>query len=517
MWQRYCEKREEIRAKRADETLPPFDPPIASDVVARQHDHVFHDLDASINEVYLWHGTSARAALSIAQDDFDIDLAGKGRGTMYGPGAYLAESCTKADEYARDEPGGYYEGVFAVLLCRVCMGKYFYTEERDESAGEKVQSGEYDSTLGDRAKAVGTFRELVVYDNDHLYPEYIILYTRVHESDDPEELEALARTEFHMQLPAYWANCHMNPLTSTFNLQVYVRKRTLKMLQHILAKTMTSDGTNRVPKVVSARRVENSVVWNKYVSHKRRLESRVAELRGRALRHSQSGEEFLQKANVLDGNDLSGHVQTDVVLNQLHSEDCISYENIDSRLNEHMLWHVTSKDNAETIALNDFKIQGSSWFTRRDKPRFGKGAYFDEQLSMEQLSEAEGDSPADGVRWVLFCRVCCGDFYYTEEESETDAHKKCKAAEKGSILANPSGSGPRQFVVVQEDCVYPEFLLELDIDGQPDLDMLIPDPAPEKSMSTMRLTRSEGWSQDVVMAEVLAENGPGTCDVCSVM
>ena len=44
-----------------------------------------------------------------------------GAKAMYGPGAYFAESCTKADEYAFDEPGGYYDGIRAMLLCRVCI------------------------------------------------------------------------------------------------------------------------------------------------------------------------------------------------------------------------------------------------------------------------------------------------------------------------------------------------------------------------------------------------------------
>ena len=34
-------------------------------------------------EVYLWHGTNVRAALSIAQNDFRIDLAGSSTGTMH--------------------------------------------------------------------------------------------------------------------------------------------------------------------------------------------------------------------------------------------------------------------------------------------------------------------------------------------------------------------------------------------------------------------------------------------------
>ena len=41
------------------------------------------------------------------------------------------ESSTKADEYSQDEPSGYYDGVRALLLCRVCMGEFYYTGERD--------------------------------------------------------------------------------------------------------------------------------------------------------------------------------------------------------------------------------------------------------------------------------------------------------------------------------------------------------------------------------------------------
>jgi len=92
------------------------DPNVLSHDVVLKHKEVFEPLDESINEVYLWHGTNVRVALSIAQHDFDLSLAGSGAGTMYGAGAYLAESCTKADEYSGcDEPGGYYEGIYALF------------------------------------------------------------------------------------------------------------------------------------------------------------------------------------------------------------------------------------------------------------------------------------------------------------------------------------------------------------------------------------------------------------------
>ena len=111
-----------------------------------------------MNEVYLLHGTNIRAALSIAHSDFRLSSSG-----MYGAGAYLGDSSTKADEYGQDEPDGYYKGIFAMLLCRTTMGRIYYTTKRDEKAEDKVKSDEHDSTLGDREKAVGTFREFVLF------------------------------------------------------------------------------------------------------------------------------------------------------------------------------------------------------------------------------------------------------------------------------------------------------------------------------------------------------------------
>ena len=42
----------------------------------------------------------------------------------------------------------------------------------------EVLSGEFHSILGDREKAVGTFREFVVLDEDQVYPEILVRYTR---------------------------------------------------------------------------------------------------------------------------------------------------------------------------------------------------------------------------------------------------------------------------------------------------------------------------------------------------
>lgn len=134
------------------------------------------ELEPKINEWVLLHGTSASAAENICGHDFTMRLAGSSTGTLYGRGTYLAESCTKADEYAREE-----DGVFTMLCCRVLGGRVRYCDERTPDAEALMADcteGMYDCILGDRIKTSGTYREFVVFDTENVYPEYIITYTR---------------------------------------------------------------------------------------------------------------------------------------------------------------------------------------------------------------------------------------------------------------------------------------------------------------------------------------------------
>lgn len=140
-------------------------------------DKAANRLRPECNEWYLFHGTSTKNALSICHNSFKLSLAGGCTGTLYGRGAYFAESITKADEYAKPNDRGEY----AVLLCRVLGGRVMYTDEENPDPEELLQScieGPYDCILGDREKCRNTFREFVFYDSENLYPEYIIHYKR---------------------------------------------------------------------------------------------------------------------------------------------------------------------------------------------------------------------------------------------------------------------------------------------------------------------------------------------------
>jgi len=447
MWGRYIDRRDAIQQKRQEEMpIPLLDPPAISDEAVEKYENTFDPLDNSLNEVYLWHGTNVRRALSIAQNDFRIDLAGSSTGTMYGLGAYLAEHCTKADEYSSDEPGGYYEGVFALLLCRVTLGKFYYTEERDTSAGDKVRNGDFDSTLGDRLKKAGTFREFVVYDSDAIYPEYVVLYSRVHHADSESKIEKLTKDLYHLQLPVYWANCDKDPSTQVFHEQYLVNKHTVSLLQELVDACFKGTGELTL---VSAKRVENSQIWAKYVQKKVAL---TKELFGAGRRGSK----------VLTAQELDDHHGETLTFNFLNSrdsrEECISTSNLEQRLNEHLLWHGTTKEAAQKIAATDFHIPVGK--EMKHAARFGNGAYLAEDIEKSLTYTEEDDQ---GYRWVLLCRAVCGDFLYTTDHTRIDANKLREENGKHSVLANPEGVGPREFIVPTADQVYPEFILQLQV------------------------------------------------------
>jgi len=130
-----------------------------------------------VNEVFLFHGTSAAAADKITTAYFKINLAGSNAGTLYGRGLYLAENATKSDEYTR--PGS--KGERHLLLCRATLGRAYYLDAKDtdpRACEDACLQGSFHSVLGDRRKCRGTFREFVLFDEEQVYPNYILTYRR---------------------------------------------------------------------------------------------------------------------------------------------------------------------------------------------------------------------------------------------------------------------------------------------------------------------------------------------------
>jgi len=136
-------------------------------------------LDADAHEEFLFHGTNDDAAHCITQGDFLVNLAGSNAGTLYGKGVYLAESVSKSDEYTKENE----RGERCMLVCRATLGYVNYNDQVSPDADALVQScthGPYHCVLGDREKCRGTYREIMVYDDDQVYPEYVVWYKRVY-------------------------------------------------------------------------------------------------------------------------------------------------------------------------------------------------------------------------------------------------------------------------------------------------------------------------------------------------
>jgi len=66
------------------------------------------------------------------------------------------------------------------------LGRIHYTDEVTTDPDflvESCRSGHFNSVLGDRAKARGTYREFIVYDGNQVYPSYIIEYRQVFDAE----------------------------------------------------------------------------------------------------------------------------------------------------------------------------------------------------------------------------------------------------------------------------------------------------------------------------------------------
>jgi hypothetical protein len=183
MWSRYLKAKARVLSKRPDgvRSVNELDGSPDCGSVRTQEvldaSHTEH-LDKNVNEFYLWHGTTPEGAIGISTDGFRLSFAGSHAGTYFGRGCYFAECSSKSDEYAR-AGDTIIAGVFALLLCRVTCGSLFRTTVPDHTTIDTaLASGDYDSVLGDREASVGTYREFVVYDEDLVYPEYVLLYER---------------------------------------------------------------------------------------------------------------------------------------------------------------------------------------------------------------------------------------------------------------------------------------------------------------------------------------------------
>lgn len=182
MWARFLKAKAKLSSNRANgiASITELGDGTVGTVRTQEHldEQVTGHLDTSVNEHYLWHGTTPEGAIGISTDGFKMAFAGSNAGTYFGRGCYFAECASKSDEYAR-AGDSILAGVYALLLCRVVCGSLFRITTPDQAAIDvALATGKYDSVLGDREASVGTYREFVIYEEDLIYPEYVILYER---------------------------------------------------------------------------------------------------------------------------------------------------------------------------------------------------------------------------------------------------------------------------------------------------------------------------------------------------
>eukprot|EP00930_Biecheleria_cincta_P019087 TRINITY_DN14679_c0_g1_i1.p1 TRINITY_DN14679_c0_g1~~TRINITY_DN14679_c0_g1_i1.p1 ORF type:complete len:808 (+),score=141.99 TRINITY_DN14679_c0_g1_i1:62-2485(+) len=132
------------------------------------------------NEHWLFHGTSAAGEEGIAEGDFRLNLAGSNVGTLYGNGAYMAECVSKSDEYT--SPHG--DGLRSILACCTSMGRVNYNDDKRPDPDAMKEScsgadGAFHSVLGDREKIRGTYREIVLFNENFVYAAFACRYRRV--------------------------------------------------------------------------------------------------------------------------------------------------------------------------------------------------------------------------------------------------------------------------------------------------------------------------------------------------
>jgi len=165
-------------------------------------------------EALLAHGTNPSSAMAILKSGFSLSAAGKATGTMFGYGIYLAECVSKSDEYARDDNGGTYPQLMAMLMCRALIGNPYVVQEAGDYITQAKQSG-CDCVVGDRETKVGTYREFIFFDERQCLPEYAVIYKREYDkSKVPDTLNHMIEPakgttgrNWQLKLDKGWANC----------------------------------------------------------------------------------------------------------------------------------------------------------------------------------------------------------------------------------------------------------------------------------------------------------------------
>lgn len=182
MWGQYRQAKHNVRDTRARGAalLPVHVKTAQRDLLLQLRGQLSHD----VNEEYLWHGSSPQVVTSILERGFPIKPGRGGTGRcegMFGEGYYFVDCASKADEHCEDDKDGFYRGYYAMLLCRVVLGKAQILPGADLRAHERLGRGRhFDCAVGEQVASDGTFAEFVIPERSQIYPEYAVIYERMY-------------------------------------------------------------------------------------------------------------------------------------------------------------------------------------------------------------------------------------------------------------------------------------------------------------------------------------------------
>lgn len=222
LWTEYCHQVTLLLSRWAD--LPAE---LASKYLVK-HPMITPFLDAATNEYWLFHGTAAGNVKILLQKGYDPRVCSVDG--MFGGGFYFAENATKSNSYIPC-PGCGQNAAFSPKPCkcknqeslefdmivyRACLGDVHVALEYDAKtykgtarapvrrAPQKADGfGEtYDCVLGERGANLYN-REVVMYQGNQAYPEFVIKYKRRHEADVNQRRYTPANYYRHKFLPLY--------------------------------------------------------------------------------------------------------------------------------------------------------------------------------------------------------------------------------------------------------------------------------------------------------------------------
>eukprot|EP00928_Gymnodinium_smaydae_P044826 TRINITY_DN29918_c0_g1_i1.p1 TRINITY_DN29918_c0_g1~~TRINITY_DN29918_c0_g1_i1.p1 ORF type:complete len:568 (+),score=96.97 TRINITY_DN29918_c0_g1_i1:18-1721(+) len=371
------------------------------------------DLDQDICEVYLWHGTTPRTALGIMENGFRVD-AENSVGKRFGAGGYFCEDPRKADRYA-GHGEGVYKSCYAMLLCRVVLGRQFHTQEyRSYDATWKARR-RYDSTLAEPRGQ--SYREFVVFNSEQVYPEYALVYERC----------APMGPNFLGHAHSYWSSTSL-PLKGTippywFNAiegvhcfhDMYPSDLMVPVIQSLMDSMVTGI---RVAKVL---RIEDIDKWSEYM----RAQDAIRRRRG-ACKPCES--------------QLGGRTAAGLPARKR--------QELAAEVNEVYLWQGSSPHLA-TSQLERYRrgSQGSP----------SQRGFTDSAALADRLSSDDGGGYYRDLYAMLLCRVTLGSVNLAATGANavrTDAHGFDSAMVRDETLNNAY-----EVVVFADEQIYPEYAI----------------------------------------------------------